>query len=322
MSESALIYATYKNNLTENKDLAELTDYFGYGGNFDFGIDKSEKLKNLDNILDQTQIKRACCLGKKSIHVRIPLYTGLQIEDIQGSGDLRKEFKYFDKEVSVGDCRLPEYDKRNADNNTDIYNKCEEFYKVYCANMINDFKQENGGKWDLEKFLRYKPECSCFVPPPQGLPQGVNIVPRCFYDWCTSGNFNSNLIWLDKESRGGECDLNICNSKIDQDEFTAGGNVAVANKVIQICGDAGKSNPFATAGGNTYVPPPPSSPTPFPSYPPPPPVTPAPQPVIPSTPSIPNITTLDTPFGINPFIIAFVIFCMMMFSSMLLLIVV
>lgn len=236
--EDALKYANYKNTITDINMLDDIDRYLGR--KYNFTIDKAGKLNQLDQVLDQTQIKRACCLGQTSVPVRIPMPTGVVIDDIQGTGQLMQEYQYYDKPVYMGKCPLAQYDKKNASSDTSIYDNCEEFYKVYCQNLIENFKEQNGGRWDLDKFLKYKPECACFVPKPPGIPDNINIVPACFYDGCTLGN---PYIWLDRESRSGECDLTICQVNLNNVDFEAGGGVSVRNNIEQRCGDQNTKPP-------------------------------------------------------------------------------
>lgn len=236
MSIDALVYSNLKNKLTSPNDLNELNKYFPNNDAYNFGSNKDAKLKQLDTLLLNAQIKRACCLGTNKITVRIPIFPNANISSELDSGKLMKEYGYYDKIITIppGSCPA-EYDRIKNPNDSNVLNRCEEFYKVYCKNIINEFIEANG-KWDLGKFLQYKPECACMVPPPSGIPSGINVVPTCFYDQCTLGNFEGNSVWLDKESRKGKCDLVICQANINMSEFDAGNNIGVQNQIEQKCG--------------------------------------------------------------------------------------
>lgn len=191
----ALIYSGIKNNIKESDWTFISPDY-----------------RNLLKILDKTTVKRACCLNKGkagtegdkeyTIKVRIPMP-----KNIDGL-DLEKKYNYYDKEISIpaNICDMPEladfkYNGEGGDT------QCDNFFKAYCQNIVNDYKKLSGAdkdpkKFDMNEFAKFKPECACYIPPLDGLTKEQKMVPHCWFAQCGTSPYRPTNLRT-------ECKLNI-----------------------------------------------------------------------------------------------------------------
>lgn len=229
MSLDALAYTSIKNNATENSDHTWLETKLTLTGGFK-GKTKSIKNAYLDNILDKTTIKRACCTANKSdldtvpVAVRIPIPNSVRATLNRSDDDplgfspndkhQYKTFKYYDKTVhipkSVCSQMVPGY---NAGTN-----QCDDFYEVYCYNSKKFFKDKVGYEnYDHNKFVSYKPECACY-----GDTTGFSTFdfPRkCVFKGC-----KEKSAYTDYSSRSGTCSLTLCQNIINAANADVGGN--------------------------------------------------------------------------------------------------
>lgn len=181
------------------------------------GTPTDDQIKNsLNNILSNTTIKRACCLGGTDpnnfkVNVRIPIPSDYSVS---GVPKINTDIGYIDhvvtvpssmcKNLPIKDESLANYTKSSKTDST--YNQaCDDFYSVYCANMKAFYNDENesvyaGKSPDLEKFAAsYKPECACYI---QDVPKGVPYSPLCLmYTNCTAANNDAGSVYLDPVSR-------------------------------------------------------------------------------------------------------------------------
>lgn len=259
MTTDALVYATMKNKLSTDAELADLVNKIRGTYQITVGTsDANAKAKaNLDKILNKTQIKRACCNASNKINVRIPLPAGIVAE----GGDAAKlitKFGYYDKQVNVpietpGFCSIDsvQYSKGSPD--------CDDFYNVYCANAVKEFTAGNGGNFDYTQFGIYKPECACFVPKPEWLKQawGGDPTPKCVFAGCGE----NAVSYLDAISRTGPCNYTICSQQINTGNIDISTSGSLVNNLTAQCGTQGK-NPFVSpTGAPVVIPPPPPSTT-------------------------------------------------------------
>ncbi len=199
----------------------------------------------LNNILTKTEIKRACCLGKGTIDVRIPLPAEIQLGTVVTSDVLKKKFNYWDKTVAIPKGLCPTGYNR-VDNPTDgtTMNNCDVFYKTFCTNTLASYTkmvESMGGKFSVDEFINYKPECACFVPAKAyGLDDaGFNVVPKCWFTSCDAGGFGQGKVWLDAVSRGTPtCDITYCKNILDINNLTAGGSITINAKISNLCGSS------------------------------------------------------------------------------------
>lgn len=237
---NALSYATMQNNAIDPASL----NYFQHNlnpvppvTNFSVANHQEEALNELNQILQETSVKRACCLGSTVANVRIPLPPNAEISESTGTGTLEKQYKYYDESVNIYSPCPSGYNSAGQ--------TCDNFYEVYCKNIVNEFSRLNNGDFNYSDFLNYKPECACFAPIPEWLTNtGINIVPKCFLPGCAIGQSN---VYLDPQSRntGNQCDLSICYAKVDVENITAE-EAGIYNKIELNCG-----NKFCPKGSTT-----------------------------------------------------------------------
>lgn len=235
---SALVYASTQNELTSNDQLANFSKTLLGTYKFTTGTvaQNNAALQNLNKILSQTQIKRACCNNTSNVNVRIPLPTGETLAT-GGNSALMQEFEYYDKEISVpintpGFCTI---DGVNYAPNTP---DCDDFYNVYCLNIVNEFTNGNGGVFNADSFTNYKPECACYLPEPSWLAKALSgaPTPKCFYPGCATG-----VAYMDPVSRNENCDLTICNQSVNIGSAAVSQDSSLIVNLQAQCGAQGKN---------------------------------------------------------------------------------
>ncbi len=239
----ALVYAAIANNVTTDAD--GINSIIQYTSGILPSQTGSTIGPTLNNVLTQTEIKRACCLGKGTIDVRIPLPKEIQLGTVVTSDVLKKKFNYWDKTVAIPKGLCPTGYNR-VDNPTDgtTMNNCDVFFKTYCTNNLAGYTkmvESMGGKFSVDEYIAYKPECACFVPAKAyGLDNaGFNVVPKCWYSGCDVGGFTQNKVWLDSVSRGTQnCEVTYCKNILEINNLTAGGSITITPKITNVCGSA------------------------------------------------------------------------------------
>lgn len=244
----ALVYAEIPNNISDTNELADLANSVQIAAS-----STSEINNSLTNYLNETTVKRACCLGRAGppkadnstgVKVRIPIPTGYNVKgDVQG--EMENKFGYIDKMVYV-----PE----NMCNSqlTPGSGYCDNFYEIYCSNIRQLYQTENDGNFNEIEFSKYKPECACYSKPKEGY---NSIPPKCYMMNCNQG---VSGMYLDPLSRtSGPCNMTICNAIFQASGLSAGGSMNVNNQVQQNCGQympkQGGSTTTKT-GGSTSAP--------------------------------------------------------------------
>lgn len=241
----ALVSASIKNNMTSQEQIAYWRNIL-----FSQGTPTDQQVKDaLDQVLSNTTIKRACCLGGPNpnlfnVNVRIPLPNNYSADIPM----INKNFGYIDKSVAVPSslCKnLPSlqgsatYAKPSS---PDYSSPCDDFYTVYCANMrafYNDEYQTTypGKNPDSTSFsVDYKKECACYNPNPSFPPTFLS--PLCLlYPNCTKANSDQGQVYLDPLSRKPCPDnVTICQQVIDLSNASAGGNINVSPELNNQCG--------------------------------------------------------------------------------------
>ena len=96
---------------------------------------------------------------------------------------------------------------KSAKNDPTYNGPCDDFYKVYCANMRAFYNDEYqavypGGTPDYNTFsIQYKPECACLNPNPS-IPLNFPYGPACLmYPNCSTANNDRGVVYLDPASR-------------------------------------------------------------------------------------------------------------------------
>jgi len=235
----SLIYANIGNNLTSS----ELNQY-GLSSVFN-PPDPSQTQQYLNNVLDDSTIKRACCLtnGRPGITsesmipitVRIPIPKNYDFGNNPLASTWQK-FGYIDKTVEV-----PAYMCNQLGEGTsgDGFNynsqSCQDFYSLYCNNMLSMYNSEVnalGYPSDSDEFtLSYKPECACFQEQPSYLTG--SIPPTCYASGCTP---NNERVFLSTNARQ-PCSTTICTTNLNLGGAKAGGNITFSQQIQQSCGN-------------------------------------------------------------------------------------
>lgn len=266
---SALVNASIQNNMTSAKQIA----YWQGTGTFSKinGSTNATDIKTyLNNVLSNTTIKRACCLGGPNknnftVNVRIPIPANYDTSDLPA---INQSLGFIDKTVTVPstlcnnlmikDGTLATYAKNSPTNPT--YNTaCDDFYAVYCANMRAQYNDEfstvyPGQTVDMNQFVQYyKPECSCYawdVPPAARMysPMGLG------YTNCTSTDNDAGNVYLDPASRDPTkkpSELVICSQLINLAGAQAGGDIHIDASLTQNCGNNPTMTPTITSTPST-----------------------------------------------------------------------
>ena len=231
----ALVYATIKNNASSAEDYADFK-IFLQGSGFKSASADTQKETELNKILDQTTIKRACCLQTDTLDVRIPIPKEIQDKYDAGESYSSDEdsmfikYGFFDKSVTVPENLCPtgftRGDVKSGD--PEKLKSCDDFMEVYCRNSLNNYKKANEGKYKHSDFILYKPECSCFGDTTKLDAKTKNFPRKCLFMNC--GTANS---YEDNSSRGESCSLQICNSIIDASGADAGGDITINAEMKQ-----------------------------------------------------------------------------------------
>jgi len=261
----ALAYASMKNIMTSDDELSDLSNRVLGKNQFSTGdVESNTKAKvTLDKILNKTQIKRACCKNSKNINVRIPLPKDVKPTKDE-KGKLITKYGYYDKTLEnlpidkPGACTVDGIDYSNSKKDNV---ECDDFYNVYCQNVVKEFKNGNDGKFDDIQFLNYKGECACYQPTPEWLKEAWKSepTPKCVFPGC--GENTQSYLDPQSRSQSGQCSQTICSSIINMNDIEQGQNSNVVNQVKQECGKQGK-DPFAgkptgtpsTPGGTSSTP--------------------------------------------------------------------
>jgi hypothetical protein len=266
MSVDVLANTSIKNNLTSSEQLRYWRNSVLMSGR---GTVSDNQIKDiLDKTLENTTIKRACCLGGVSatepntfaVRVRIPIPKDFTTP----LPDVNKKFGFIDKIVNVPaslctdlpNAGNPVTYKKPARSDTTYNRPCDDFYKLYCANMLAFYIDEHqavypGKKIDSELFAKdYKPECACFNLN-SDFPPNVPLSPRCLqYTGCSNDFYDQGIAYLDFRSRE-RCpeNITICSQVIDLSNTNVGGNINISAELKNTCGNQPGWNSAGGPGG-------------------------------------------------------------------------
>jgi hypothetical protein len=241
-----LVYSEIQNNIINQELLQDLaTNTNITSGNINTIQNK------LNDYLDETTIKRACCMGRAGpnkgdgstgIKVKIPIpqnYNLLQDLD----ANLEKQFQYIEKTVYIPqtlcDASWVKYDPY-----------CDNFMNIYCTNQLQTFKNLNGGTFDEGKWKVYAKECSCYAPVN---PSYASAPRTCYMNGCSLGDTG---VYIDPSSRGQQCDMTVCTSILNAEGIKAGGSANINSQVQQNCGSVLPKKPVTqnTSSSNPTTP--------------------------------------------------------------------
>ncbi|AYV76890.1 MAG: hypothetical protein Barrevirus3_10 [Barrevirus sp.] len=231
----SLLNASMKNGLTDPNDMLAIKNVLQGDYKLNIGTTQlnDEAKITLNKLLSETEKKRACCMGQKSIDVRIPLPNGI-ISDNSDTGLLMAKYGYYDQRVDNIPIDQPGFCTFDNKDFTKNSANCDDFYNLYCKNIVNEFTKANNGKFDPAIFsTSYKSECSCFMPIPkwvteayQGEPMGQCVLPNCG---------PNKAVYLDRASRTGPCNNTICYQNVKIDSATLAENASIATTLQNNC---------------------------------------------------------------------------------------
>ena len=207
--------------------------------------------KQLNQLLDNTTIKRGCCMRKKTgdkatVKVKIPRPATYPIEV---KGTVEDRFNYIEKIVTIDAnvCDSKEYELYSPQS-TD----CNDFMQSYCQNVKEDYVSmlDKSKSFDQSEWSSYSPECSCYGQTAEesapGVFTGLNVPPKCYMPSC-----GASTSYIDPKSSAGECNMTICNALFQASDLAAGNNISVQSKVEQNCGQQKKTETTTTDQGKT-----------------------------------------------------------------------
>lgn len=224
----ALVYAEMNNNLTNQELIQDLANQMNINSS-----NLTDIQNTFNDYLDETTIKRACCMGRAGpnkgdgstgIHVKIPIPTGYNLnQDV--NKNLESKFDFIEKTVYVPQemCN-PQWQKDQP--------YCDNFMDIYCANQLKIFTDLNNGNFDQGNWKLYSKECSCYAPPN---PSYASAPHTCYMNGCSGGDSG---VYIDPSSRGKQCDMTVCTSILNAADIQAGGSANINSQVEQNCGSA------------------------------------------------------------------------------------
>ena len=118
----------------------------------------------VDEILDKTTIKRACCLARStdtnvSVNVKLPVYPDIDFASLI-DGSIQQKFGYINKTVSVPMSLCPSGYNVNNSTSDNSYNNCDTFYGAYSANSFQSQSSPNAvflSPYTFLAFAQYNP---------------------------------------------------------------------------------------------------------------------------------------------------------------------
>ena len=222
---NALVYTSIQNNIPQNDArFSTLTTKLGFNS-----ASAEVTASEINNILSETTIKRACCLanqngdgwGKTSdddtyfkIDVKIPTPSENFSYGPSQQAQTQKKFGYIDSTIYVPKnmCASVGIDLSTPNNNLGT---CDSFYETYCENQKYFYNLENSAEYDADEFFYYTNyECPCFADYPPGFfnnPAAENGGGVCYLPNCNKNN-GGQLVYFDPASRAvnDTCTANIC----------------------------------------------------------------------------------------------------------------
>jgi hypothetical protein len=255
----ALVYSTIQNNMTSTQ-----WSKVGYTTP-DFVVVEGTSTK--PSILKDSVIKRAICNPKleNKVPVRIPLSPAIKTANNLKEDSMQVKYGYYDKEVIVPDSLkglYPDYKMMTTNGKLHGNSNCDNFYKAYCANITEEFKQlVKDGKYDVDEFARYKPECACLTQPSDFLKSvyvgdaalqlsKTECWPGIVGDTCRNSAYRlpSNLA----ECQGS---ITVCQQNLNLTTGNIGGSASVSDlKFVNNCGATSGTTTNTNVGGATGTP--------------------------------------------------------------------
>ena len=248
----ALIYTEIENNIpVGNKHFDELESILGI---------QSEAESELNSYLNNTTIKRACCLAQQTgtgwsgyspdgeylgIDVKIPTPTNYVYGEDNHS-QIQKKFGYIVKKVYVPKSMCSDQGINVMEENQ-LGKVCDPFYRTYCQNQKYFYNLENNGQYSADEFYIYTNyECPCFADYPSNFfqdPAAENGGGVCFLPNCNEDSGAQN-VYFDPSSRPSKkCTADICSQINVTAAATAQeeGTINISNDNVMKCGLTAKT---------------------------------------------------------------------------------
>lgn len=234
------IYASMPSNMSSTQ-ISSLATKLGLSAN---------DPTTITNKLNGTTYKRACCMGKTTIPVKLPIPTNY-------GGTLtpiNTDYNYIEKNVPVTTDVCGEFTPHST--------QCDEFFETYCANVKNDYETLlNGSTFDPAEWNAYSPECACYGKTLNDYAKESsttissqflnNIAPICYMSGCN----NVASAYQDPQSRKATCDTTICEAYVKLENTTAGRDLTISGtNIVQNCSntsDSGTTDTGTTDSGTT-----------------------------------------------------------------------
>jgi hypothetical protein len=155
MSQTQLIYMNNKNRVTDSEGIS----YFNRKlrpphkpGVFNPSLNEDSSYSALHDIMAYQTIKRGCCrMGpeddKIPVDVQMPLPSNVKPNEDLPAGRVYKKYNIHDIPVTITKkmCEKAKEYKRGS-------GSCNNFYVVYCKNMMKEYLRANNGNFDYEEF--------------------------------------------------------------------------------------------------------------------------------------------------------------------------
>jgi len=227
---------TTANQLDENTSKDQAYSNFR---KFLFGTAETGIEQLFANLLSQSTIKRACCMGYNSntndtknfeTSVKIPFVEELATHSGATSDIIAnwRKLGYISKTVLIPKSMCPAGYSRPARGNRDS-TPCDTFMRAYCENakeMYNADIIDISGTYSENEYMNITPECGCFAD--RLKEYGGNPPPLCYSPRCSF----SNTVYPDQNSRAqGGCPVNQCVSILNLATTTSLGGQATIKPV-------------------------------------------------------------------------------------------
>jgi len=219
--------------------------------------------KYLDQLINNTSIKRACCLRRESydnksykVDVKLP-YDDKIMKDVADldTESLEKWKKYGFIPVEV---EVPKEVCNSIDGGTlygdeikdNVTHQCDRFMSSYCENTKFLYEKDlSGSEFNTAEYLFTTPECGCYIDRPLNFKPSVQT--SCFAGtMCLNSATYKDLLTRQEPA----CKIQECTSimNLGKWESNMGGNIS-DNKfnVIQNCFDAEKAYKLVTEEGKS-----------------------------------------------------------------------
>jgi hypothetical protein len=222
-NKNADYWTAFKENANEGQTTANQLDpnttkldgYINFRNNLSISETNPDQL--FADLLSQTTIKRACCLGYNSdndvnnfeISVKIPFVEELSRQSgaTQSTIETWRKLGYISKIVKIPKSMCPTGYSR-PDNKSGETGECDKFMRAYCENAKEMYDldiKDISGTYSENEFMNIAPECGCFADRLKeygGQAPALCYSPRC--------NF-SQSVYVDQNSRKqGGCPVNQC----------------------------------------------------------------------------------------------------------------